>query len=539
MRSVSQDYKDIRESGLYHYEVKVINGTNEYGMDVLKSLTVHSTLFSESYPSIGGTASAEADLELFEESANWGRGSRFDVFFQIISDVTEDTASEWIQYGSYYTDTREESNGVLRIVGYDAMLMTEVTWWDKISNDIVPTEFPISAYEAATLALSATEISLEDAGTLDQNVKFIGLNTAATVRETLADIAAGMGANWCINSNGELRLMPFKRENDLSESAIVGFAVAGRSVVGTNGQSSDVSVIRLGRALKTLDVGTELGAIVGAELVADDGTVAKTSNASGYWMKGNCNFSNTDVAGLCLNNLSGYRYKSYKANGAWLDPVAELGDIIIVDGSDYVIYDMETTFGTLFNMYVSAPLEEEIDHEYQVLDSNKKSLRKALQAVKASETNVRTELNSSIQQTASQIRTEVSESYFTKEEGESLESSVSTRIMQTANSLQVSITSVQSESRDNYREVSSYIRYSDGKVVVGESNNQSDLRISANEVGMYYNGQRTTYWNQNEQVTPNKLRVPLGGSLQIGNFLFTPRSSGNLSLLYVGGESNV
>ena len=96
-------------------------------------------------------------------------------------------------------------------------------------------------------------------------------------------------------------------------------------------------------------------------------------------------------------------------------------------------------------------------------------------------------------------------------------------------------TDVRTEANGNFNEIRSYIRYENNQVIVGKSDSQSDLRITNEEVGMYYGGVRQTYWNQNEQVTPGKVRIPVGGSLQEGNFLWQPRSSGNLSLMWVGG----
>ena len=68
------------------------------------------------------------------------------------------------------------------------------------------------------------------------------------------------------------------------------------------------------------------------------------------------------------------------------------------------------------------------------------------------------------------------------------------------------------------------------------SKNTSDtaLKLENEQITFELFGEPVTWWNINEQVMPKMVNIPLGGSLRLGQLQFQPRSSGNLSLLWVG-----
>lgn len=70
------------------------------------------------------------------------------------------------------------------------------------------------------------------------------------------------------------------------------------------------------------------------------------------------------MAETILARLKGFQYQPYSASGAMLDPAAELGDGVVVRGVYSGVYTQKTKFGRMCLSEVSAPTEEEIDHEY-------------------------------------------------------------------------------------------------------------------------------------------------------------------------------
>ena len=78
--------------------------------------------------------------------------------------------------------------------------------------------------------------------------------------------------------------------------------------------------------------------------------------------------------------------------------------------------------------------------------------------------------------------------------------------------------------------ISKYIRFIDGNIVLGTSENKIVLKIENNKICFYDNDNLVSYFKD------RKLYVEDGeflGSLKIGKFAFIPRDNGNLSFTKV------
>lgn len=71
------------------------------------------------------------------------------------------------------------------------------------------------------------------------------------------------------------------------------------------------------------------------------------------------------MANTILATISGYSYKPMEATGTLLDPAAEMGDAVAVNGITSVIAQRDTKFGALLVSNISAPSDGELGHEYQ------------------------------------------------------------------------------------------------------------------------------------------------------------------------------
>lgn len=387
MRETSSTYKTLRAASGSYYEVRVLRGETEYGMDKLKSCKITSGLFTNTGPQIGGTVSAQCTVSLLESSTNWPRMAGFEVQVRLVSGDGL-TQSEWLSMGKFYTDERSaDKYGNLTIVGFDAMLLLEQSWTDKVQD--LPSDWPITAKAAAELIAEASGIELDENSTLDDTFPFVGLDTTSTCRSVCATIAAALGGNWQITPEGKLLLVPM---------------VSGSATVDANTET--ISVM-------SFEDSTALPAVSGVELTTQAGVVSSAGLDTGYVMKAACDFSDSDVAyELCLPNLSGFQYYPFTAGGALLDPAYLPGDVIAYGGVSYQIITIEWSLGAFITADISAPLEAEVDHEYTVLTEAGRALQKALSA----DSDMETRINSYIRQTADSIETGVSETYATKEE---------------------------------------------------------------------------------------------------------------------------
>ena len=411
MRTTSPLYKRLREQTGSRYEVQIVRGSASYGMRDIRSCSVHQSLLSSDVgPAIGGTVSARCRLVLNESGDNWPRMADFEIRVRLVS-ADETEQSEWLSFGTFWTDTRSESKyGTLTIEAFDGFLRLQQYWTDLIPQEDMPASWPITAAAAARLLSEATGVSLDSRDALDNTVPFVGLDTTATARDVWADIAAAHARNAVITPEGYVHLIPLVNMDETGGSAVAGIAVAGLAIAGNDpagSGSSSQDYIYLGLTPQKLDVTPELQAVTGVELKDDAGRIAAAGNSSGYVLKASCNYSNSAAALLCLNQARGYVYRPFTASGTDLDPAAELGDIAIIDGQPHQIMSIDWDLAAWITADLAAPAEYEIDHEYQFQDDAAVTLRKAL----AADAVLETALRSYIQQTAEGIMAGVAAQY--------------------------------------------------------------------------------------------------------------------------------
>ena len=138
-----------------------------------------------------------------------------------------------------------------------------------------------------------------------------------------------------------------------------------------------------------------------------------------------------------------------------------------------------------------------------------------------------------IANTEESIISTVAEQYYLKSEAEQLATEMSTQIIQTAEDLSIQFDKFNADLEDlavntdsELEQIRKYIRFVDGKILLGESGNQLELEISNDRISFIQNKTPVAYFSN------NKLYVIDGeftNSLRLGNFAYLPRTNGNLS----------
>lgn len=144
------------------------------------------------------------------------------------------------------------------------------------------------------------------------------------------------------------------------------------------------------------------------------------------------------------------------------------------------------------------------------------------------------ENTSIIAQTAEEIIFEVVQNYVEKAGYDEYKEDISTTLQLLAdemvlkfNTAITEIENVDGSAQTQFQEISKYIRFVDGKIILGEVGNEITLEISNNRLSFLQNNLEVAYMSDNKLFVLNSEFL---GSLKIGNFAFTPRSNGNLSL---------
>lgn len=94
-------------------------------------------------------------------------------------------------------------------------------------------------------------------------------------------------------------------------------------------------------------------------------------------------FGTRQMAVDLLAKLRGFQYQPFTASGALLDPAAEIGDGVAVKDVYGGMYTRVRTFNRLMKADISAPHDEEIDHEYKFETPQERKIKRQFGDVKA------------------------------------------------------------------------------------------------------------------------------------------------------------
>ena len=383
------------------------------------------------------------------------------------------------------------------------------------------------------------KIEIDSRTVVDDTVPLIGLDTTSTIRDVLKIIAAANGGNWIVTSDCKLRLVPFANGSSSDNPAIAGIAIAGIAIAGDAGggiRPSGIGTTNLGFDVQTLETSPDLLPITGVHLTTEVGIPSDAGTGLGYILNGKCNFSSSaGVAALCLSKVNGYVYSPFHADVATLDPAAEPGDIVVINLHSYQMMDIDWNICSWPTATLSAAFESEVDHEYVMVDESAKTLRKVERKLLDYPTN--DVMESSIEQSAESIELNVSEMYYNKTEVDTIQEGNEANFSLTTQQIQAMLSQI-STIEGEVQNVNYYIRYEIingvGTVIVGQTNSLAELRITNDQISLIYNDDLISYWNQSKQYTPKQLEIPTGGSFKIGDILVQPRTSGNVSMMWLG-----
>lgn len=343
---------------------------------VLSSLITTEQLFAADKLSIGGAVAREISFSAFLSDSVPKRA-------KIIHEVRlrlGDEVSEWMQKGEYYISTRRRDRvtGLTEVHGYDSMLTSEQAW-KPADTDI----FPMPMKEAVEKTAAILKIPLDprnvfktgDAykvdypvadGTASEDQQVAGL----TIRQVWRWVAAAMGGNFIINDLGQLRLVP------VSDVTATGYLADenGRAItfgenailVRTAAAAADSEALSaLGLNMAEASGAPPLDPItrVILKISGDTGYVSE-SDTEGLTLEVSCAYGSKTIADDLLAQLQGYVYQPLQAEDALIDPAAELGDPIEVNGLYTILAQKTTTWDALAAADIGAPGEDELEDEY-------------------------------------------------------------------------------------------------------------------------------------------------------------------------------
>ena len=129
---------------------------------------------------------------------------------------------------------------------------------------------------------------------------------------------------------------------------------------------SNFTNVTIGKQAEGLDVSPQFQAYSGVEIIVDDDTSYFEGNESGRVLRIENPWGSRVQAQDILAKLQnrGLQYQPYTAQKTLLNPAAELGDAVTINGHYSGIYRISRTYSPLISADIDAPQDDEVDHEY-------------------------------------------------------------------------------------------------------------------------------------------------------------------------------
>ena len=172
-----------------------------------------------------------------------------------------------------------------------------------------------------------------------------------------------------------------------------------------------------------MDISPQFQPYSGVEIVVSEDTAYFAGNRNGRVLTIETPWGTQEQANNILASLTqrGFQYQPYTAGNALVNPAAELGDAVTVNGVYSGIYKMSRSYSSLMAADIEAPQDEEVDHEFPYEPKQdriyKRELAEARAQIKVNHDSIEAEvfraseaevqLSSAIQQTATDISANV------------------------------------------------------------------------------------------------------------------------------------
>ena len=119
----------------------------------------------------------------------------------------------------------------------------------------------------------------------------------------------------------------------------------------------------IGRSAKGYTTTPELPKYTKVRINVDDDSFYESGSGDNV-LELDCPWGSQQMANDILGSIGEFVYRPYDTEWAKLDPAAELGDGVTINGVFSGIYVNETNFSTLMAARIAAPQENAVDHEY-------------------------------------------------------------------------------------------------------------------------------------------------------------------------------
>ena len=177
------------------YEYKVVIDGRTYGMDSLVRCNLEQIMLDTF--TVGNACSAFLEVSLCLD------GDEPESMAVVQPYVRETGPTNWYLLGTFYVDTREDTNGLTRLTCFDGMIKADVQFWTDTNTG----EWPRKQSVVAQLIAERIGLPLDSRNVFNDSYT-VPYPNEDTMRTVLSNIAASHGGNWIVTADSKLLLVP-------------------------------------------------------------------------------------------------------------------------------------------------------------------------------------------------------------------------------------------------------------------------------------------------------------------------------------------
>lgn len=135
--------------------------------------------------------------------------------------------------------------------------------------------------------------------------------------------------------------------------------------------SDSISILR---NMVSFDKAEQFDGFSKVVIIVSDEIEYSAGTDTGRTLTLNCPWGTQEIANNILQSIKGFQYQPMTANGALIDPSAEIGDGISANGIYSGVYSLETKFNSNLPMDISAPADEELYEEHTYVPKSEREV---------------------------------------------------------------------------------------------------------------------------------------------------------------------
>ena len=359
MQSVNELWRTLRALPDTETEWRFdINGVT-YGPENEVSHDANHALFSEF--GFGNATCGGLNLQLYAD--NIPKGAEIKRFCRLVNGAQ---VSEWLPMGVYYINRRSEEDGYWEIEAFDNMRKAEKVWEPDQSLT-----FPMPMDEAVAEICRVLGFTLDSRTALSHAYTLDYPESEQTYRRTLQMIAAAHGGNFVFTGEGKLRLVPLislpEESFYLVDQNGNPITFGGQRITVGDGESAnpfDPNGVKhlVGLDLFSIRDNGKSKPVSRVTLLADDENAYTAGDDTGMELVADCAYATQEMVNALLSTFEGFVYQAFEADGANIDPAAELGDGITAGGLYSILGELNENGSGYPD--IAAPGKEELEDEY-------------------------------------------------------------------------------------------------------------------------------------------------------------------------------